>query len=241
MTLILYSIDWGDRWYSALGREPVLNLLAAAAQLSSFTHVEIALGESATSRGEMCNVLRIFNDDVGVELTSRTGTNPQYSYVQIGCTSEAVDRMIAWAKMQVGKPFSSIGMARSVIWPRKTDEKTWFCAELVAACLQHGGLMSKTSAPGHATPKSLYNTYKLQGAVAGNPYKLRHVHPVPRPLSYARVFERSEPAHTTHSPFRVVAHGVPRSAFDNSPHQQPTPFFTGMKLDLSKVGPHNRV
>lgn len=39
VTLIFYRV--GDAWW----REPALNLLAAAAQMSSYTHVEIAIGE----------------------------------------------------------------------------------------------------------------------------------------------------------------------------------------------------
>lgn len=41
VTLILYSID--PKWWT--GTEPLLNLIAAAAQRSSFTHVELAIGE----------------------------------------------------------------------------------------------------------------------------------------------------------------------------------------------------
>jgi hypothetical protein len=58
-------------------KEPPLNILAAACQFSSFTHVEIAIGDEAGDLGQISNVCRIFNDDVGVELTSRTGLNPQ--------------------------------------------------------------------------------------------------------------------------------------------------------------------
>ena len=39
VTLIFYKV--GSEWW----KEPALNLLAAAAQMSSYTHVEIALGE----------------------------------------------------------------------------------------------------------------------------------------------------------------------------------------------------
>lgn len=60
VTLIFYRVG-KDFW-----KEPILNLVAAAFQMSSFTHVEIAIGESAGSFGQMCNVCRIFNDDVGV-------------------------------------------------------------------------------------------------------------------------------------------------------------------------------
>jgi hypothetical protein len=58
-------------------REPALNLLAAAAQFSSYTHVEVSLGEAHGSFGQMANVVRIYNDAVGVEVCERTGRNPQ--------------------------------------------------------------------------------------------------------------------------------------------------------------------
>ena len=48
-----------------------------------------------------------------------------------------------------------------------------YCAELVAACLQVGGLMSPNSETGSATPSSLYKLYKNCGAVAANPCTLR--------------------------------------------------------------------
>lgn len=50
VTLILYSID--KHWY----KEPLLNLLAAAAQMSSFTHCELAIGEYVGESGKMANV-----------------------------------------------------------------------------------------------------------------------------------------------------------------------------------------
>ena len=59
VTLIFYSV--GQRWW----KEPALNLLAAIAQMSSFTHVEVAIGSDYGPKGEMCNVCRIFNDSVG--------------------------------------------------------------------------------------------------------------------------------------------------------------------------------
>lgn len=71
VTLIFYKV--GPDWW----REPALNLIAAAAQFSSYTHVELAVGETAGSNGQMANVVRIFNDPHGVELCERTGRNPQ--------------------------------------------------------------------------------------------------------------------------------------------------------------------
>ena len=55
VTIIYYRI--GDRWW----KEPFLNIAAAAAQNSSFTHVEIALGEEAGTNGMMSNVCRVFS------------------------------------------------------------------------------------------------------------------------------------------------------------------------------------
>ena len=135
VTLIFYRV--GAKWW----KEPALNLLAAAAQRSAYTHVELAIGEDALDDGSMTNVVRIFNDPAGVEITSRTGRNPLYSYVSLGCSKNAERRMLAYARQQIGKPFSNTGMARSLIWPRQTTGDSFFCAELVAAVLKVGGLM----------------------------------------------------------------------------------------------------
>ena len=91
--------------------------------------------------------------------------------------------MLAWSHQQVGKPFSSMGMMRSMIWPRATDGKPFYCAELVAACLQAGGLMSRDSTPGSATPYSLYKMYKSAGAMQANPCTLRREFGTSRPLA----------------------------------------------------------
>ena len=71
VTLIFYKV--GQQWW----KEPVLNIIAAVAQMSSFTHVEIAIGNDYGTRGEMSNVCRVFNDNIGCDLTTRTGRNPQ--------------------------------------------------------------------------------------------------------------------------------------------------------------------
>ena len=169
VTLIFYRV--GAKWW----KEPALNLLAAAAQRSAYTHVELAIGEDAMDDGSMTNVVRIFNDPTGAEVTSRTGRNPLYSYVSLGCSKNAERRMLAFARQQIGKPFSNTGMARSLIWPRQSDYTSFFCAELVAAVLKVGGLMSLDSNAGAATPYSLFKTYSKMGAATANPYTLRSV------------------------------------------------------------------
>ena len=82
--------------------------------------------------------------------------------------------MLHFARQQVGKPFSGVGMARSLIWPRRPDGSSWFCAELVAACLQTGGLLNRESNPGAATPHNLFKLYKGKGATTANPFMLRN-------------------------------------------------------------------
>ena len=101
VTLIFYRV--GKQWW----KEPALNLLTASAQRSAYTHVELAIGDDALDDGSMTNVVRIFNDPTGVEVTSRTGRNPLYSYVSLGCSKGAERRMLAFARQQIGKPFRS--------------------------------------------------------------------------------------------------------------------------------------
>lgn len=84
--------------------------------------------------------------------------------------------MIAFAKAQVGKPFSQMAMARSIFYPRTSDHRSWFCAELTAAILQVGGLLNSQSNPGAATPSSLYSTYRSRAAVTANPFKIHLLH-----------------------------------------------------------------
>lgn len=130
------------------------------------------------------------------ELTSRTGRNPQYSYIQLGCSKRAEDIMLSYARSLVGRPFSNAGMFRSIVYPRTTDGTSFFCAELVgdraqrapsrqtplnpntipgqvAAVMKKGGLMSHSSNPGAATPQSLHKMYKDKAAMTGNPFLLR--------------------------------------------------------------------
>lgn len=57
VTLVFYRIGSG----SEILKEPFLNLVAAAFQMSYFTHVELAIGSEHGSMGQMCNVARIFN------------------------------------------------------------------------------------------------------------------------------------------------------------------------------------
>ena len=81
--------------------------------------------------------------------------------------------MLAFARQQVGKPFSNVGMARSLLFPRQSDNRSFYCAELVAAVLKAGGMLSPDSNPGAATPHSLYKLYSKQAAATANPYTLR--------------------------------------------------------------------
>jgi hypothetical protein len=167
VTIILRSIE--KRWRD----EYLLNLMAAAATKSNFSHVELAIGDEAGQSQQMSNVLRIYNDAVGAELCQRTGKSPNYRYLQIGCSKQAEDRMLRFAREQVGKPFSMTAMLRSVVYPRTTDFRSFFCAELVAATLREGGLMHHASNPGSVTPQSLYELYAPSAAVSGNPMTLR--------------------------------------------------------------------
>lgn len=81
--------------------------------------------------------------------------------------------MLAYARTLIGRPFSNIGMFRSLFFPRKTDSSSFFCAELVAAVLKKGGLIDQASNEGCATPVSLHTLFKNRATATGNPYLLR--------------------------------------------------------------------
>lgn len=154
--------------------EHIVNSLAALLTRSEFAHVEIAIGSDSNQSNQITNVCRIFNDHIGAELTQRTGRNPSFVYLQLGCSKAQELRMLEFARHQVGRPFSSTAMIRSITsCPRKTTGQSYFCAELVAAVLREGGLMDRSSNPGSATPESLYRLYSKHAATTGNPFTLR--------------------------------------------------------------------
>jgi hypothetical protein len=65
----------------------------------------------------------------GVELVERTGKNPQNIYLQLGCSKHAEQKMLAFVRNQcIGKPFSNLAMFMSLLWPRQTDNTSFFCA-----------------------------------------------------------------------------------------------------------------
>ena len=138
--------------------------------------------------------------------------------------------MLAFAKQQIGKPFSNAGMARSLIWPRQTDGTSWFCAELVAAVLKVGGLMSLDSNPGSATPHSLWKTYSKMGAATANPYTLRSVNSLGDRQSLLPITTPRSVLPTHARPLPVAAkrrQSPPRAAFRNltlgAPRTGPVP------------------
>lgn len=197
--------------------EHPLNTIAAWATNSIFSHVEMAIGQESGVDGSMCNVLRVFNDPIGTELTQRTGKNPSFIYVQLGCTKMAEMKMLEFARQQVGKPFSMSGMVRSIIWPRKTKGDTYYCAELIAATLQVGSLLALDSNPGAATPESLYRLYKDSAACAGNPYVLRKI---ASDMNSERVLRQPQynrhPFATNNSQYMQVPH----NKSENNVHKQ---------------------
>lgn len=113
--------------------EHIINSLAALATRSHFAHVEIAIGNDSNQSNQITNVCRIFNDEIGAELTQRTGRNPSFVYLQLGCTKLQEQQMLRFARLQVGRPFSSAAMVRSVTTcPRRTTGSSYFCAGMLA-------------------------------------------------------------------------------------------------------------
>ena len=52
----------------------------------------------------------------------------QYTYLSLGCSKAQEQRMLNFARAQVGKPFSNVGMARSIIFPRTSNLSSFYCA-----------------------------------------------------------------------------------------------------------------
>lgn len=138
--------------------------------------------------------------------------------------------MLQFARAQVGKPFSSMGMFRSMVWPRATDMSSWYCAELVAACLKTGGLMSQDSNPGAATPHSLYKLYKAQGAIMANPCTLRQQFGAMPTRPFALAVQQPVAARSAQAPLRATTtasslplHATPARAPSASRHRSDSP------------------
>jgi hypothetical protein len=51
-----------------------------------------------------------------------------YSYLQLGCSKQQEKKMLHFARACIGKPFSQAAMARSLVWPRMTHHRNYFCA-----------------------------------------------------------------------------------------------------------------
>jgi len=94
--------------------------------------------------------------------------------------------MLQFARQQIGKPFSNSAMLRSLFWPRRSTFQNFFCAELVAAILQKGGLIDTISNAGSATPQGLHELFKTRATTTANPYLLRQAN-VQRQLTMASV------------------------------------------------------
>jgi len=166
-TLIFHRVQ-------SFNTEHIVNSIAAFATRSNFAHVELAIGTDSNQTNQITNVCRIFNDHVGAELTQRTGRNPSFVYLQLGCSRAQEQQMLRFAQSTIGRPFSTTAMIRSITsCPRKSTGQSYFCAELVASVLKEGGLMDKSSNPGSATPESLYRLYSKHAAATGNPFTLR--------------------------------------------------------------------
>lgn len=84
------------------------------------------------------------------------GEHPGVSeIVTIPCTSEQRREFWAFMGNQIGKPYDWLGF---LFFPlRRHDKHAWFCSEIIAAALQHAGIMS-FSRPWHEySPASLYD------------------------------------------------------------------------------------
>jgi hypothetical protein len=152
-------------FYKIGADEPsAVNRLAAyLTGTAGMAHVELRFrtGES----------LSVFQDET-VFLKKRGYSNAQYRAIAISVEPAAEQRMLNFAREQVGKGFNAWGLRRSPLpWPLfrscdgSVDDGLWFCSELVTAALQVGGLLSDL-VPERSSPNMLYSI--AQAGVAGS-------------------------------------------------------------------------
>lgn len=101
---------------------------------------------------------------VGVELAQRTGKNPKYSYLSLGCSKNAENVMLNYAKALVGRPFSNSGMMRSVIFPRTTDDSSFFCAGALGNTVLLGVSFTTDCLPPIARAQNLWLPFSRRAA-----------------------------------------------------------------------------
>jgi len=110
------------------------------------------------------------------------------------------------------------------------------CAELVAACLQSGGLLSASSNPGSATPSSLHKLYSKKATSTGNPFALRQLTASIPQSMHASYSARAPSA----QPFR------PSTTRSNSPPRTPLRVVSvtappgQLQLSLTSLGGYRR-
>ena len=110
------------------------------------------------------------------------------------------------------------------------------CAELVAACLQVGGLFSSCSNPGAATPHSLFKMYSKVAAATANPYLLRSFQTQTRD-DQIRIPLLREPTVTTtaFAPARRRTDSPPRASFRVLNQSAPRSKSGGFTLSLTSL------
>ena len=131
--------------------EPFLNRLTSWFTQGNLIHVELVFDD-----GNACSV---WNGE-DVYLKKRQFRNEAYKFVTLKVTPRQEFVMHKFAQKQVGKPFNKSGFYRALLpWPlyRSTDEKQWFCSELVTACLQSANLLPHVN-PAKSTPEMLYKS-----------------------------------------------------------------------------------
>ena len=136
-------------FYSLGEDEPFLNRLTSWFTQGNLIHVELGFKD-----GCACSVWSGEN----VYLKNRQFRNQAYKFVTLKVTPQQAFAVRKFAQKQVGKPFNKSGFYRALLpWPfyRTTDEKQWFCSELIARCLQHANILEHLN-PARTSPELVY-------------------------------------------------------------------------------------
>lgn len=108
---------------------------------SMYVHCEVVFPPTESSLHERKSPCYGVYSDQGVFSGERTFANPAYSWIFLKVNRSEYTKAVTFCVNQVGKPYDSTGMMRSVIFPKKMNEDRWWCVSFAIRALQEAGIL----------------------------------------------------------------------------------------------------
>lgn len=136
---------WRDRFIEMYSARQQYTHVEIVFPLDSLTPDERAKYRVKTPKGfpiSECVLAFAAFSDRGVTVMARPFTNKGYQFREIQVTRDQVNRALAFALKQVGRPYDSVGASwRLLVWPSAPTRERWWCASLTHAILQRVGVL----------------------------------------------------------------------------------------------------